>query len=52
MLRALQIPISWTELFKRTAKEFSADNCLGLAAELAYTFCSRSCLPSSSSSRS
>ena len=36
MLRALQIPVSWTELFKRTFKEFSADNCLGLAAQLAY----------------
>ena len=36
MLRALQIPISWTELLKRTAKEFSADNCIGLAAQLAY----------------
>jgi membrane protein len=30
------IPISWGELLKRTAKEFSADNCLGLAAQLAY----------------
>jgi membrane protein len=36
MLRAFQIPISWTELLKRTAGEFSADNCLGLAAQLAY----------------
>jgi membrane protein len=30
------LPISWPELLKRTAKEFSADNCLGLAAQLAY----------------
>jgi membrane protein len=36
MLGALQIPVSWTELFKRTFKEFSADDCLGLAAQLAY----------------
>jgi membrane protein len=36
MFRTFNIPISWGELFKRTAKEFSADNCLGLAAQLAY----------------
>jgi len=30
------IPISWTELIKRTVNEFTADNCLGLAAQLAY----------------
>jgi membrane protein len=36
MFRTFQIPISWTELVKRTAKEFNADNCLGLAAQLAY----------------
>jgi membrane protein len=36
MLRTLQIPLSWTELFKRTVKEFNADKCLGLAAQLAY----------------
>jgi membrane protein len=36
MFRTFDIPISWGELFKRTAKEFSADNCLGLAAQLAY----------------
>jgi membrane protein len=38
MLRALQIPISWRELFKRTVTEVIADNCLGLAAQLAYYF--------------
>ena len=32
------IPISTTELLKRTAKEFQADNCLGLAAQLAFYF--------------
>jgi membrane protein len=36
MFRTFQIPISWTELVNRTAKEFNADNCLGLAAQLAY----------------
>ena len=38
MLKAFRIPISWTEIFKRTAREVQADNCLGLAAELAYYF--------------
>jgi len=38
MLRALRIPIGWTELFKRTGKEMMADNCLNLAAQLAYYF--------------
>jgi membrane protein len=36
MLKAFSIPLSWAELFKRTLKEFSQDNCLGLAAQLAY----------------
>ncbi len=36
MLRAFDLPISWGELLKRTWKEFNADNCLGLAAQLAY----------------
>ncbi len=36
MLRAFDIPISWSELLKRTWREFNADNCLGLAAQLAY----------------
>ena len=38
MLSAFSIPITWTELLKRTAKETSADNVLGLAAQLAYYF--------------
>ncbi len=38
MLKAFHVPISWTEIFKRTASEVQADNCLGLAAELAYYF--------------
>jgi len=38
MFRTFRIPISWTELIKRTVKEISADNVLGLAAQLAYYF--------------
>ncbi len=36
MLKAFDIPLSWTELFKRTAKDTNEDDCLGLAAQLAY----------------
>ena len=36
MLAAFDIPLSWGELLKRTAKETSEDDCLGLAAQLAY----------------
>src|SRR5437763_7280187 len=38
MLRAFRIPIGWKDLVKRTASEVMADNCLGLAAQLAYYF--------------
>ncbi len=38
MFKAFEIPLSWGELLKRTAKETSADDCLGLAAQLAYFF--------------
>ena len=38
MLKAFRIPLTWTDLFKRTASEVVADNCLGLAAQLAYYF--------------
>ena len=38
MFAAFDIPLSWSELVKRTAKETSADDCLGLAAQLAYYF--------------
>jgi membrane protein len=38
MLRALNVPISWAELGRRTYREVLADDCLGLAAELAYYF--------------
>ena len=38
MLRALKVPVSWTELARRTYREVLADDCLGLAAQLAYYF--------------
>ena len=38
MFSTFSIPISWTELIKRTIRETSADNVLGLAAQLAYYF--------------
>src|SRR4029079_18174081 len=38
MLRALQLPISGKELAVRTAREVQADNCLNLAAQLAFYF--------------
>jgi len=38
MLRALNVPISWAELGRRTYREVLADDCLGLAAQLAYYF--------------
>jgi membrane protein len=38
MLRAFGVPIGWGELAKRTYQEINTDNCLGLAAQLAYYF--------------
>src|SRR4051794_23908259 len=38
MLKAFKIPIGWKDLLKRTASEVWADNCLDLAAQLAYYF--------------
>jgi membrane protein len=38
MFAAFDIPLSWGELFKRTVKETYEDDCLGLAAQLAYYF--------------
>jgi membrane protein len=32
------VPISWSEVVKRTVKEIGDDNCLGLAAQLAFYF--------------
>ena len=37
-MRAFDIPLSWPQLLKRTLKETSEDDCLGLAAQLAYYF--------------
>jgi membrane protein len=38
MLRAFRIPIRWVDLFRRTGLGVMADDCLGLAAQLAYYF--------------
>jgi membrane protein len=38
LLNRLRVPIRWTALVKRTFEEVRADNCLGLAAELAFYF--------------
>jgi membrane protein len=39
MLAFMQVPISWAEILRRTFTEaFSKDNCLGMAAQLAYYF--------------
>jgi membrane protein len=38
MLAAFEVPLSWGELLKRTVREASEDDCLGLAAQLAHYF--------------
>ena len=38
MFAAFRIPLSWRELLTRTWREINEDNCLGLAAQLAYYF--------------
>jgi membrane protein len=38
VLDSFKISISWTELAKRTVREFIADGCLGIAAQLSYYF--------------
>jgi membrane protein len=39
MLTFLRVPLTWGEILKRTFKEaFWEDNCLGMAAQLAYYF--------------
>lgn len=38
MLRRFRVPVGWKEIFRRTASEMVADNCLNLAAQLAYYF--------------
>lgn len=36
LFHTFRVPLTWGELFRRTAREFMEDNCLGLAAQLAY----------------
>ena len=39
MLAFLKVPLTWTEIVKRTFREaFFEDNCFGMAAQLAYYF--------------
>jgi membrane protein len=38
VLKTFRIPIGWKDLAKRTFSEMLADNCFGLAAQLAYYF--------------
>lgn len=38
MLRALRVPVGWREILRRTIRELMADDCLNLAAQLAYYF--------------
>ena len=38
MFQSFRVPISWRELARRTWREINDDNCLGLAAQLAYYF--------------
>jgi len=38
LLARLGVPLSWPEIFRRTWKECLEDNCLGMAAQLAYYF--------------
>src|SRR5687767_1818171 len=38
MLAYLKVPITWGEVLRRTVKETIADDCLGMAAQLAYYF--------------
>jgi membrane protein len=37
-LAFLKVPLSWSQILRRTAKEAMSDNCLGMAAQLAYYF--------------
>lgn len=38
LLSYLKVPLSWPEVIRRTVREAYNDNCLGMAAELAYYF--------------
>jgi len=35
-LAYLKVPLSWAQMLRRTVKEAFNDNCLGMAAQLAY----------------
>src|SRR5687768_17720160 len=37
-LAFLKVPLSWTEILRRTVRESVNDGCLGMAAQLAYYF--------------
>jgi membrane protein len=38
MLRSFRVPVGWAAIARRTATEVMADDCLGLAAQLAFYF--------------
>jgi membrane protein len=38
VFETFDVPLSWSELLKRTVKDANDDDCLGLAAQLAYFF--------------
>lgn len=38
ILRAFRVPLGWSASIERTGVEVVADNCFGLAAQLAYSF--------------
>src|SRR3954470_4236920 len=38
MLERMKVPLSWTEIFKRSAKEVVSDNAFDLGAQQAYYF--------------
>jgi membrane protein len=38
MLQAFEVPLPWPAIARRTAREVVADDCFGLAAQLAYYF--------------
>src|SRR5688572_31399907 len=38
MLAYLKVPLSWGEILRRTVRDALEDDCLGMAAQLAYYF--------------
>lgn len=38
LLGSFKVPLTWPEVLRRTVRETLADNCLGMAAQLAYYF--------------